>query len=206
MKFKNVNFTLSNAKLGGFIPSLDMPPIITCRKNAPCIKGCYARKGNFMYKNKQMSMQANLEAYKQDSKAFFDTVVEFLNNGDIAYKFFRWFGAGDIVDHNFLVGACEVAKQCPTIRFLMFTKKYELVNEFLTINEIPSNLHIVFSMWDKDFKVENPYNLPQAYVNFKNKECNPVIPEHAIPCQGDCSSCKSCWSLVKNQSVYFNQH
>ena len=207
MKLRDVTFSLSNAKLGGFIPSIDLPPIVTCRKNAPCRKGCYALKGNFRYPTKIKSMQDNLAAYKKDPVAFFDTIKDFLNNGDVIYRFFRWFGAGDIVDGDFLKGVVEVAKQCKDTKFLMFTKKFELVNDYLDYyQEFPSNLHIIFSMWDKDFYVQNPYNLPCAYVDFKDKTCNPDIPEFAIPCTGDCSNCKSCWSLVNTQSVYFKQH
>lgn len=207
MRYNNICFTLKNSKLGGFIPSIDLPPIITCRKNAPCRKGCYALKGNFRYSTKIKSMADNLNEYKVDSQKFFNSIAEFLNNGDILYRFFRWFGAGDIVDEKFFEGVVDVANRCPQTKFLMFTKKYEIVNEYLDKNEkLPDNLHIVFSMWDKTFKVENPHNLPKAYVNFKDKTCNPEIPEFAIPCTGDCSTCKSCWSLVKNQSVYFNQH
>ena len=71
---------------------------------------------------------------------------------------------------------------------------------------LPENLHIVFSAWDKDFKVNNPFNLPVTYVNFKDSTKNAEIPEFAIPCVGKCSECKACWSLVKGQSVVFNQH
>ena len=90
-----------------------------------------------------------------------------------------------------------------------FTKKFMLVNMFMEFNPdaIPSNLHIVFSAWDKDFKVDNPFNFPVTYVNFvKHPERNADIPKFAIPCVGDCKSCKSCWSLTNGQSVVFNFH
>jgi hypothetical protein len=39
----------SVAKLGVSIPSINLPPIITCRKNAPCSKKCYAAPGRFSF-------------------------------------------------------------------------------------------------------------------------------------------------------------
>ena len=121
MKYKEINFSLSNSKLGGFIPSLDLPPVITCRKNAPCVKGCYALKGRFCYPNKKDSMRNNLEQYRKDAQGFFDAIIGFLNDNDVAYRFFRWFGAGDIVDEAFLRGMVRVAASCPDTKFLAFT-------------------------------------------------------------------------------------
>lgn len=202
-----MKISITNSKLGGKIPSLNLPPLITCRENAPCSKLCYARKGNFTYDNVKKNHINNLEHFQLDSIDFFDKIIKWLNNDDIVYKFFRWHSSGDIVNINYLMGMVKVAKECPQTKFLAFTKKFELVNSYLSIyGELPSNLKIVFSAWDKDFKIENPYNLPMTYVYFKNKEKNPEIPEFAIPCVGKCYSCKSCWTLEKGQSIVFNQH
>ena len=207
MKYNGVNITLNNNKLGGFIPSLDLPPVITCRKGAPCIKGCYARRGSFLYPSKIESMANNLEFYKKDPAGFFNSVRDFLSNRDITFKFFRWFGAGDIVDAAFFAGCVELAKTCPDTKFLMFTKKYEIVNDYINAcGGLPCNFSVIFSMWDKSFKIDNPHRLPLAFVRFNDPEKTPAIPECAIPCAGSCANCKGCWSLQKNQSVYFNKH
>lgn len=207
MKYNNINITLNNSKLGGFIPSLDLPPVVTCRKGAPCIKNCYARHGAFLYPSKIASMQNNLDAYKNDASSFFNDIVSFLNNRDIAFRFWRWFGAGDIVDDAFFSGCVDVANRCKDTRFLMFTKKFEIVNNFIKNGgTIPSNLRVVFSGWDKDFKIDNPYKLPCAYVELKDKNKCANIPEFAIPCEGSCATCKACWTLQNTQCVYFKQH
>ena len=41
-----MKITISNtiSKLGGFIPSINLPAGKTCRADAPCQKGCYAKK------------------------------------------------------------------------------------------------------------------------------------------------------------------
>lgn len=100
----------------------------------------------------------------------------------------------------------RVAKQCKQVKFLCFTKKFDIVNDYLKENKLPKNLKIIFSAWHKAFKVDNPFNLPVAYVFFKKQELNPEIPVFAIPCGGSCPECLACWSLENGQSVFFNQH
>lgn len=201
-----VKISLTNAKLGGKIPSVNLPAGLTCRADAPCQKGCYAKKGNFTYKKVKQSLENNLNTYLNNPKQYFNEIVNFLTDNDVTYKFFRWHSAGDIVNYDYLLGMVDVAKRCKKTKFLCFTKKFFFVNHYLKSNELPKNLKIVFSAWDKTFEVLNPYNMPVTYVNFKDASKNADIPEFAIPCIGDCKTCKACWSLKPGQSVYFNQH
>ena len=59
---------------------------------------------------------------------------------------------------------------------------------------------------DKNFKVENPYERPTTYVNFKDKSLNPEFPKKSRVCPGSCENCKLCWHLTKRNSIIFNQH
>lgn len=202
-----ITISQTNSKLGGAIPSINLPAGKTCRADAPCQKGCYAKRGNWLYKNVQQSLTNNLLAYLADPEDYFNQIIEKLNNEDVVYKFFRWHSSGDIVDEKYLQGVIRVAEASKFTKFLCFTKKFNLVNEYLRKGgKIPENLKIVFSAWDKNFEVPNPYNLPVTYVFFKDESRNADIPEFAIPCVGKCYECKACWSLEKGQSVVFNQH
>ena len=200
--FVHVSTTVS--KLGNAIPTVNLPPVVTCRPDAPCFKDCYARRGNFRYKNVMNSMENNLLAYKENPHLFFTMIAEVWQN----FLRARWFAAGDIVDKEFLKGMCWVARKCPNTKILCFTKKYELVNQFLDEgHKIPKNFKIVFSRW-KDFPCNNKYNLPETWVYFPKgeKDINALIPEDAIPCSGKCSKCAACWNLKKGQSVVFKKH
>lgn len=200
-----MKISITNSKLGDKIPSLNLPTTV-CRADAPCKKGCYARKGNWLFPHVVNSLQQNLNEFNENPTKFFNDIIEWLNNDDVTFKFFRWFSSGDIVNQTFLNGMVRVAKKCKNTKFLCFTKKFELVNEYLNACELPKNLKIVLSAWDKDFKVDNPHNLPMTYVYFKDASRNADIPEFSIPCQGTCQKCKACWNLKQGQSVYFNQH
>ena len=196
--------TNGNSKLSASIPSINLPAGITCRSDAPCARGCYAKKGNFAYKNIQQCYQENLKHYLDDKWGYFEDIIAQLNKPLVIYKYVRWHSSGDIVDAPYLCGMVRVAQACKSINFLCFTKKYELVNWFIKNNgELPKNLHIVFSGWDADWKFENPYNLPVSLVRFKNdtrdfSKCK--------QCNNKCYECLECWKLKKGQTVVFDKH
>ncbi|MBQ0165480.1 MAG: hypothetical protein KBT02_00045 [Treponema sp.] len=200
-----------NSKLGAYITGVNLPAGMTCRADAPCRKGCYAMKGRFIFNSVKTSIQKNLEAYINSPTEYFNLIIARLQI--MPYRYFRWHSSGDIVNMEYLYGMVRVAEECPKTEFLCFTKKYELVNEYLA-NEspFPDNLHIVFSHWGS-FPVDNPFELPTSHVRFKKEDelhDNCDIPDDAIQCSGFCGDCvgteKNCWLLKSGESVVFNQH
>ncbi len=201
----NIKISKTNSKLG-IIPSISLPPITTCRPNCPCAKDCYARKGRFNFAKVKSNLGSNYKLYTENPKNYFDEIKKTINNGIISYSYFRWHTAGDFVDMNYFSNVIKTAKDLPCTEFLAFTKKFEIVNEYIRNGgTIPKNLHIIFSAWGDDFKIENPYNFPIAYVRFEDKE-NKSIPNDAIECSGDCTNCLKCWNINKGQNVVFNKH
>ena len=198
-EFMHVSHT--NSKLGADIPSINLPPIVTCRPNAPCFKGCYALKGNWKFKTVKDSLMKNLNAYRSNPELYFNTIT---TNTALA-RLVRWHSSGEIVDPAYFVGMCKVARINRGTEYLCFTKKFEIINDFIKEgHRIPKNLHIVFSSWE-GFVPDNPYNLPMTYVWAKDFD-NSHIPEDAIPCAGHCPNCLACWKLKKGQSVFFKKH
>lgn len=200
-----VKISTTNSKLG-LIPSVNLPPITTCRPNCPCAKDCYATKGRFRFPNVKDSLANNYNLYLQDPAKYFAEIKHAINNGMISYAYFRWHAAGDFVDRIYFEGVVKVAEELPNTSFLAFTKKFEIVNEFIhNGGTIPKNLHIVFSAWGDEFKIENPYSFPVAYVRFKNSE-NKTVPSYAEECSGDCTNCLKCWNVKSGEAVVFNKH
>lgn len=199
-----MKITNGNTKLSASIPSINLPAGITCRTDAPCFRECYAKRGNFMYKNIKKCYKENLDHYLKDSKSYFDDIIAQINKPLIIYKYIRWHSSGDIVDFNYLLGMIRVAKACKSVKFLAFTKKYDLVNKYLDEGgELPKNLKIVFSGWDESWKVDNPYNLPIALVRFKNDKRDFSKYKECI---GKCYDCVACWKLKKGQTIVFDKH
>ena len=198
--------SIHNGKLGASIPSVNLPPILTCRADAPCKDLCYARHGRFLWKNVKNGLQTNYDVYRTNPEWYFDYISAYLKGS--AYRFFRFHCSGDIPDAPYLRGIARVAQENPQVAFLCFTKQYEIVNDYLQNgNLFPDNLHMIFSVWG-DYPCNNPFRLPVAYVRLKNSAC--CIPESAIPCSGSCASCvnteNSCWKLKPGEAVVFDQH
>lgn len=126
-----VKISISNSKLGAQIPSINLPPEHSCRVDAPCHKGCYGKKGHFLFKNVKKSLLNNFACYVNNSEDYFNGVISFLNDTLISYKYFRWHSVGDIVDDTYFIGMIKVAKKCKNVKFLCFTKKFGIVNKYL---------------------------------------------------------------------------
>lgn len=196
-----VNVSNTNSKLGAAILSINLPAGKTCAAGVPCRKGCYAMKGNWLFPNVVNSLEENLEAYVKNPKLYFESVAA----QTALARFVRWHSSGDIVNAEYFEGMCKVARKNKGTHYLCFTKKYEIVNDFLAKGKrIPKNLSIVFSAWS-NWIPENPYNMPMTYVYGKDFE-NDLIPKDSIPCHGKCYECQACWQLKKGQNVYFTKH
>lgn len=191
----------TNSKLG-IIPSVNLPAGETCRPDAPCHKDCYAKHGRFRFENVRKSLAENLAEYRSDPDFYFADVAK-----ESAFvRYFRWHSSGDIVDAAYFEGMCKVARKNKGTNYLAFTKKFDIVNDYVDAgHRIPKNLTIVFSGWDADFKMQNPHNFPTTWVWFKNR-INSHIPEGAMPCGGKCEECLACWNLRKGESVFFKKH
>lgn len=202
----SVKISTTNSKLG-LIPSVNLVAILTCRKNCPCAKDCYATKGRYRFKNVRNRLIHNTQAYLDNAEQYFSDIKHSINNGMVSYSYFRWHASGDIVDEKYFKGMVKVANELPLTSFLAFTKKYEIVNDFIDSGGvIPENLHIVFSAWGDDLKVVNHYNFPVAYVRFKDPSQNKSIPLNAMECSGNCTNCLQCWNIKCGESVVFNKH
>ena len=208
----NYRFTLTNGntKLGKGIPAINLPPVVTCNPNAPCFKYCYARRGHFQYNNVKNCYERNYKAYKENPKQYFKDIAAQTK----LFSFVRVHASGDCPDINYLKGLVWVAKQNPQTMYLMFTKQYKIVNDYMNhAHKIPSNLRIVFSCWMK-WIPDNPYNFPTTWVRFPEtgkekqfyKECNSMIPVNSFKCTGYCPDCLMCWKADKGQAIEFKKH
>lgn len=199
------NISTSNSKLGSCIATVNLPAGKTCNPDAPCSKTCYAKHGRFLFKSVRNCYERNLQEYLYNPKAYFDNIDSQLYFKP--FRFFRWHSSGDIPDMNYLEGMVSVAEHNSSTKFLCFTKQFDIVNTYLKDHDgFPENLIVVFSNWG-DWKCDNPFELPTAWVRFNNIVT--AIPETARECSGFCGECvksASCWTLKSGESVVFNQH
>lgn len=192
----------ANSKMGN-VKSISMPRVVTCAPDVPCAKMCYV--GHFDWRRTvRDAYENNLNLWLTDPDSFEQQVIA------AAYGsfYFRWHVSGDIISQDYLAMMCRVARKLPHTHFLAFTKQYGIVNGYLDAKKkIPKNLHILFSEWP-GYNMDNTYNLPVAYVSFKNGICD--APADVNECGGHCEDCaytgKNCWVLKKGQSVVLREH
>ncbi len=211
LKSNEINMANRNKKTG--IACLDFAfPLCTCREDAPCKETCYANKGTQKCASVQGAYYRNLRLMNEDIDDLFEQIEFKIKHSGLSMV--RFFDSGDIPNAEFFEKMCDSIKRLPDVKFMAFTKKYEIVNEYLNKgNTIPDNFNIMFSAWDYTWKFDNPFDLPVAYVKFKDERLNPDIPRSALSCPSNgkklgevtCSMCKACWN--KNlKSVYFEEH
>lgn len=201
-----ISFCEKNAKMGA-IPSVSLPPIITCPhwelcKNSKGRHICYALKDYKRFPNMHKAYDRNLKILTEDRQSYFEQIRcrAKLSN------YFRWHVSGDIVDLDYLDNMNKIARQCKNTKFLAFTKSYEIVNEYYNTHKKPRNLQVVLSLPFDGMQVDNPHNLPTAAVILKGQEPN----KNQKVCGGNCSECAcqgvGCWELKKGETIAFYEH
>lgn len=197
-----VKISKGNSKLGA-IPSVSLPSIKTCRQCA-CREKCYAQKLERIRSSVRSAYQHNLEVLINEPTTYWREVEASV----MMSRFFRFHVSGDIPNAAYLENMAAVAGRNAHCEILCFTKRYEMVNEFIQKNgELPGNLHMIFSGW-VGLDMDNPFSLPEAHVRYRDGST--TAREDAIECGGNCTECAltegGCWSLQKGQQVIFNEH
>lgn len=196
----SVSISKTNAKMGG-IPSISFPPVVTCAECVGCAKKCYARRMACRRPSIGEAWQGNLNEWRTNP----DAVKYAILSAAVVSGYFRYFVGGDIPDKEFFAVMVEIANTAKKCEFLAFTKKFDIVNEFLNGGGIlPENLHVIFSEWGAP--APNPHGLPVSRVIFKGDE----IPENAKICGGNCVECicrgVACWQMKNGDAIHFFEH
>ena len=186
----------------GKIPCINMPMYLTCPQNAACRSYCYVGK-ECRFKN-QLTFKRNSEnlaLYLKNIEHFETSVIVAIFNDSTV----RWHESGDIVDADYFGVMVEIADFYPNKRFYAYTKKYNIVNDYVTKKgALPSNLTLIFSA-DKNLKMENPYNFPVAKIDFGDGE-----KIEGFSCPGKCTECVTksigCMNLQHGDTVVFKAH
>lgn len=198
---KKVSISQGNAKMGA-IPSVSLPPIVTCKNCATCAKKCYAAKLCRIYPSVKKAYENNLSILKEDRNAYFQQIKA----SAMLTKYFRFHVSGDIIDTDYLDRMCKLARELKETRFLAFTKNYEDVNEYFKNHKKPANLKLIFSLPFDGCNIDNPHNLPTAAVILKGNQPK----DNYKVCGGNCSECAckgvGCWELKKGETIAFYEH
>lgn len=198
----SVSISRGNSKMGA-IPSVSLPSVVTCRK-CDCQQKCYARKLERIYKTVAESYQNNLRILRETPDVYWREV----EGAVMMTRFFRFHVSGDIPDAAYFDKMVEVATRQKHCEILCFTKKFDIVNDYIAAHgALPQNLHMVFSAW-VDLEMVNPFSLPEAHVRYRDGTTT-AHPD-AVNCNGNCTECAvtdgGCWTLKSGEQVVFDEH
>lgn len=202
---KQMTISKGNKKMGD-IESISLPAITTCRADCPCYKDCYAARMAAYRKTVRDSYERNYQTLKEDPKMFWTVIKAAM----MVNKYFRFHVSGDIVDADYFDHMVKLAREVKTCEVMCFTKKYEIVNNYLDKGKrLPKNLHIMFSVWP-GLKCDNPHHLPEAHVLMKDGSCTCDPAKADYHCKKNCMECavtnSGCWSLKRNQKLVLDFH
>lgn len=169
--------------------------------------GCYADKGNYIFRNVQNSLEKRYQSLSNPQWA--EAMIELIRNpGKGKYpkdpKFFRWHDSGDLQNEKHLDDICEIARRLPDVSFWLPTKEWKLVRDYFTAHAMPQNLTVRLSMPRID------QSAPEATDDdpFTYSEVTSGHPSNlAMLCpaqdQGNkCLDCRKCWDKAHRVTTY----
>lgn len=197
-----VSISQGNKKLGT-IRSVSLPAGATCRP-CECGQKCYAKKIERLRPSVRTAYEKNWNILREDPDTYWREVEAAI----MLSRYFRFHVSGDIPNREYLNHMIDIAVRNQHCEILCFTKKYDLINQYLGEGkELPANLHMILSAWI-DLAMENPYGLPEAHVRYRDGTT--TADAGAKECGGNCTECAvtddGCWTLQSGEQVIFNEH
>lgn len=223
----HVCISKGNHKIGNCL-NVSIMPVVTCGKMGKlCCVICYAVrcfcqmgiKGNKWKKNKWLINTLLAVFYPEK---YFGEIKSAISDGVSRkrnpIKFFRWHVGGEILSLGYFKWMCFIAEEFPNVRFLAFTKRYELVNEYMDKNGgrncIPENLSVIYSAAPGQ-SVPNPYHLPECHIFMADETLNKVwrvefVESKIYNCPSNCETCQcngaGCWFIKDGCIILIIQH
>ena len=149
-------------------------------------KGCYATTGNYRFPNVKAPRLSNQLDWKRDD--WTNEMIAELDND----RYFRWFDSGDISDYGQFCEICEIARDCPDIKFWLPTRELAVVQS--AYHKIPSNLVVRYStpMINALSRRDNSTMVASSLAIIPDS-CSvcPATVNDDHTCNGN--NCRNCW-------------
>lgn len=193
-----LHISLGNSKLKN-IANVSLIPIVTCPRNIPCRKKCYALKFVRARKIVRKAWTDNTKLWQEKPKLFETLLISFLER----YKnnYFRWFVGGDIPDRNFYKMIVRIAKRFKQIRFLVYTKRYAAIKAY-SVSRSTHNLVVAASVWKGENKKLTALNAPKVWY----LDSTVTYPSSWYLCPGSCAKCHYCYHMKPGDNVIIKAH
>lgn len=197
----SVYISPGNRKLGD-IPSVSLDPRRTCKPGLPCVASCYAIRMMKFRKNIGVSWLRNTEIALNDGHTYFTQISRWLDKHNPSY--FRYHVGGDIPNIRYFYGMANLALVHPYTKFLVFTKRYEAMGQFMESLGKVDNLRVMLSAWKNqdasdrflfDVSMHASRKMPKKIaVSWVDDDIRvDSMSYNSTICKNDCSICHACW-------------
>lgn len=182
--------------------NINLPPHLTCMNRKCFTEGCcYNLKAWRLFPTVKISWVKNWLFYIENSTKYFDEIINKIHRAKKLPEFFRWHASGDIPNQAYFDGMKRVAYICSEVKFLVFTKNFDLI-----FKGIPKNLEIIISAWPG---VKLPPHLRRRFpiAWFIDGRETRKTTKKVVDCPGKCDECRICWNLSERKKhVAFHKH
>jgi len=154
------------------------------REQDSICKKCYAANMEKAYKGLRLNIQKN-------SDILASRILERHELPRINDLAFRFHSTGELINETHMINFINIALDNPRTRFVLWTKRKDIINKTLAKRSLPANFKLIFSNAKVDSK---DIKLPKHFIKIfsvYSKE-NPTKAE--INCHGKCQDCMVCYS------------
>lgn len=214
-KFKKLHVVFSDGDTKVPCLNVSQPPRMSCPNCKHCTNICYDIKACLRFpgvpeidpdtrKGTLRARAVNYAIWKRDKERYFSEIDKKCQRKKKNLGF-RWHQGGENIDYDYVCNMVNIAWHNPRFDFFWgYTKGYGFWNRYVKEHggsiavALPTNFHIMFSVWKTPVKDKagniigykrvpfpNPYGFPTYEVEFDGEEEHPA----GFHCPGDCGWC-----------------
>jgi len=192
---------ISKTSKMGEVGTFPLKAIETCRRTdkSDACKGCYAKKGNFLFPNVVARRERNLSILRQDN--FVEEMTNLLFND----RFFRWFDSGDMGSITIIKKIIQVCQATPWVSHWVPTNTWDVPSLIPYIKELEALPNVTVRYSSRKYNTPILWNISSM---IRTKEfTDSEVPEGALLCPapnqgGTCKTCRACWDKEQKIIVY----
>ena len=152
-------------------------------KDSIC-KSCYAANMEKRYKGLRVNIQSNGDILSS-------RILERQELPSINANVFRLHSTGELINEVHMINFINIALDNPMTRFVLWSKRTDIINKTLAKRSLPDNLKLIYSNPKLDSKdIKPPKHFIKVFSVYTKKRDNSLT----INCDSKCQDCMVCYT------------